>query len=87
MTNPIDNPLVDQLVTFIQHDLPGLPDGEYRLKVSQRIDDSEGNTISDGSLENSYSFAVLGDRFQIKKPTDVYTVFPAANATGEFSTA
>jgi hypothetical protein len=85
--NSQENPLLNELVTFIQHDMPGLPDGEYQLTVSQRVKDSVGNLISDDSLSNSYKFAVLGDRFRLKNPDAVvYTVFPAANGSGEYST-
>lgn len=77
--------LRDQLVTFIQNNLPGLTAGEYQLDISQRVDDSEGNPISDDALHNSYSFAVLGDRFFLRNPATIYTTFPAENATGEFS--
>ena len=63
MTEPAQaNALLNELVTFIQNDIPGLDDGEYKLTVSQKVDDSEGNPISDDSLTNSYTFAVLGDR-------------------------
>jgi hypothetical protein len=66
--NPPQNPLLNELVTFIQHQLPGLDDGEYQLTVSQTVNDSAGKPISDGSLTNSYDFAVFGDRFRIKNP-------------------
>lgn len=79
------NPLVDELITFIQHDLPGLPDGEYELKVDQRVNDSKGKPINDDTISNSYQFAVLGDRFSIKTPTDIYSTFPADNDEGEYS--
>jgi hypothetical protein len=79
--------LLNELVTFIQHDVPGLPDGEFKLTVSQRVNDGQGNPINDDSLTNSFTFAVLGDRFRLKNPGDtLYTVFPADNATGEFTT-
>ena len=85
MQSTSSHSLRDQLVTFIQHDVPGLPDGKYELKISQRVEDSEGKSISDESLNNTYSFAVLGDRFFLRRPSDIYTTFPADNATGEYT--
>ena len=81
------NSLLNELVTFIQHQIPGLEDGEYQLTVAQRVNDSSGNPISDDSLTNTYTFAVLGDRFALSNPAQsVSSVFPPANATGEFTT-
>lgn len=81
------NPLLNELVTFIQHQIPGLEDGEYLLTVSQRVNDSSGNPISDDSLSNAYVFAVLGDRFGLSNPgQSLSSVFPPLNATGEFTT-
>jgi len=86
-SNPQDNPLLDQLVTFIQHDVPGLQAGEFKLTISQRINDKDGKPISDKDETNSYTFAVLADRFRLKNPSEVlYTVFPEDNGRGEYST-
>lgn len=85
--NSQDNPLLNELVTFIQHDVPGLPAGEFRLTVSQRLEDERGQPINDKAETNGYTFAVLGDRFRLKNPADVlYTVFPEDNGTGEYGT-
>lgn len=82
-----ENPLLNELVTFIQHDVPGLPAGEFKLTVSQRLDDKDEQPISDEPLTNSYTFAVLGDRFRLKNPAEVlYTVFPEDNGRGQYST-
>ncbi|MGJ8677874.1 MAG: hypothetical protein ACSHX0_10180 [Akkermansiaceae bacterium] len=86
MQSTSSHSLRDQLVTFIQHDIPGLSDGKYQLKISQRLDDSQDTPINDGTLENTYNFAVLGDRFFLRRPSDIYTTFPADNATGEYTT-
>jgi hypothetical protein len=81
-----DQDLLHEMVTFIQHRIPGLEAGEYTLDVSQRVADSAGKPIDDGSLHNTYSFAVLGDRFRIANPPDVlFGVYPADNDSGEFS--
>jgi len=79
--------LANELVSFIQHQIPGLEDGEYQITVSQYVSDSTRNPISDDSLTNTYTFAVLGDRFFFSNPAStLYSVFPGNNATGEFNT-
>lgn len=86
-TGQTGNPQLDQLVSFIQHDIPGLDDGHYQLQVSQQIIDAEKNTVSDGSLAATYTFGIAGDRFRLSDPSSmVYSVFPASEATGEFDT-
>src|SRR5689334_24730008 len=82
-----DKELLNQLVTFIQHDVPGLPAGEFKLSVSQRLDDKDDKQINDEPIENEYFFAVLGDRFRLKNPAEVlYTVFPEDNGRGQYDT-
>jgi hypothetical protein len=82
-----ENPLLNELVTFIQHDVPGLPAGEFKLTVSQRLDTNDEVRINDEPLINEYTFAVLGDRFRLKNPAEVlYTVFPEDNGRGKYST-
>jgi hypothetical protein len=87
MTMASDTDAVAQeQVTFIPHHLPGLEAGEYQLTVSQHIEDGAGNRITGDTLASTYSFAVRSDRFSLKKPGEtVYSVFPADNATGEYS--
>lgn len=81
-----NDPLANEQVTFIQHDLPGLDDGEYQLKVSQRVDDSSDAPINDESIDHTYTFAVQGDRFVMSNPQQtIYSVFPSENRSGEFS--
>ncbi|MBL8228239.1 MAG: hypothetical protein JNL98_07170 [Bryobacterales bacterium] len=81
------NPLSNEVVNFIQHQLPGLDDGEYQLTVSQYVNDSNGNPITADTLSNSYTFAVQGDRFSLSNPASlINSVFPDDNATGEFTT-
>ncbi len=83
-TNKNDQLRVEKLVSFIQHDLPGLKDGRYRLKVSQAVQ-SNGKEVADASLSTEYDLAVLGDRFSFSNPTStVYSVFPAVNASGRY---
>lgn len=79
-----DHLRVEKLVSFIQHDLPGLKDGKYRLKVSQNIQ-HEGKALFGEPLSAEYNLAVLGDRFSFSNPTNIlYSVFPAANASGRY---
>lgn len=80
----LNNLHVEKLVSFIQHDLPGLKDGKYRLHVSQTMQE-EGKTVFNEPLETQYNFAVLGDRFNLSNPADtIYSVFPAVNASGRY---
>jgi hypothetical protein len=81
------DPEVNRLISFIQHAIPGLEAGVYRLDTSQEITDNDGKVISDNTLTASYNFAVAGDRFRLKKPTElIFSVFPAENAAGKYST-
>ena len=85
--SPQENPELNGLVTFIQHDVPGLPAGEFKLTVSQRLNDKDGKPINDEPIDNSYTFAVLGDRFRLKNPAEVlYTVFPEDSGRGTYDT-
>lgn len=86
MSNNSGNPELNQLVSFIQHDIPGLEDGRYKLEVTQEITD-KGSVVSDDTLTVTYTFGVSGDRFSLSKPTEmVYSVFPADQASGKYST-
>jgi hypothetical protein len=76
-----------EFVTFLQHQLPGLEDGSYQITIGQHVNDSAGQPISGQTLSRSYIFAVTGDRFRLSNPAaTVASVFPASNATGEFTT-
>lgn len=76
-----------EYVTFIQHQLPGLESGSYQLAISQRVNDSGDQPISDDTLGRSYQFAVTGDRFRLSNPSaTVASTFPSSNASGEFTT-
>jgi hypothetical protein len=88
VTTPASGPVpANEFVTFIQHQLPGLGDGSYQLTISQHVNDSAGQPVSLETLSRTYTFAVTGDRFALSNPSaSVASVFPASNATGEFST-
>ncbi len=77
--------LFDEQVTFIQHHLPGLDAGEYALTLQQTRIDGSKNPIG-VPYNQSFQFAVKGDRFRISKPADLYAVFPPDHAAGEFDT-
>jgi hypothetical protein len=81
------NDVLNEFVFFIQHQLPGLVDGNYQLTVSQRVNDKDGKPISDDTLVKTYTFAVLGDRFKLQTPSAViFSTFPNDQASGKFST-
>ena len=88
MTTPAPGPVpASEFVTFIQHQLPGLEDGNYQLTIGQHVNNSDGQPISGQALSRTYTFAVTGDRFRLSNPSaTVASVFPASNATGEFTT-
>jgi len=85
VTTPVP---ASEFVTFLQHQLPGLDSGAYQLTVGQHVNDEAGAELSGQPLSRSYTFAVKGDRFGLSNPSaTVASVFPASNATGEFTTA
>lgn len=78
--------LLNKQVSFTQNFLPGMEAGEYQLTVTHQVLDSNSNPVSGAPYSNSYKFAVAGDRFTISKPAEILqSVFPADNASGEFS--
>ncbi len=80
--------LLNELVTFIQHHLPGLDAGAYQLSVAQTVFDSTTNKqVDDDTLQNTYTFAVQGARFALSNPGQtVAGFFPADGGIGEYST-
>lgn len=85
MPDNSNNPQLNELVSFIQHDLPGLEDGQYQLRVSQEVKNEAGNIVSEDPLAVTYSFAVTGDRFSLAQPAQtIYSVFPADLASGKY---
>jgi hypothetical protein len=65
-------------IKFVQHSLPPLEAGEYRVTVSQDI--SVANDVGSSTLP----FAVYGERFKLAKD-EVVKVFPPAKTTGEYA--
>ncbi len=85
MPDNSNNPQLNELVSFIQHDLPGLEDGKYQLHMSQQVKNAANGIVSDDSLSVSYNFAVTGDRFSLAQPAQtLYSVFPADLASGKY---
>ncbi|GAB5446019.1 hypothetical protein [Gymnodinialimonas sp.] len=61
--------------------------GKPKQGAAARNDDKDTDTrIDDGEIENTYTFAVQGDRFALSNgPGTLNSVFPANNASGEYS--
>lgn len=87
MSDP--DPLLNEVVTFIQNDVPGFEAGTYRLQLAQTLIDSAdgGGTINQDPIALSYDFAVSGDRFAFAQPDSaVFAVFPPDTASGAWDT-
>jgi len=66
---------------FIQHSLPALEPGEYKIAATQKLDG-----IAPQNLTTDFSFAVGGERFQLQKK-EVVKVYPPAHTSGEYANA
>ncbi|WP_331768099.1 hypothetical protein [Embleya sp. NBC_00896] len=85
--SPLDPPAADEVVTFIQHQLPGLRAGAYEVRVDQRVNDAGGASIAGDTLTRSYRFGVVGDRLRLTDPgATIASTFPADNASGDYGT-
>lgn len=85
-SNGNEQSMLNQQVSFVQHYLTGLDAGGYKLQMQQKLLDRSGKQINDQAYERSYTFAVSADRFALSQPGNViYSLFPAENASGEFS--
>jgi hypothetical protein len=80
-------------ITFIQHELPPLPSGEYTVTLTQHVHISEidyqGATIPTNESDDhsaSISFYVRGERFRLQS-SNIQSVFPPANGAGEYANA
>jgi hypothetical protein len=87
MTNDnSSNIQLNELISFVQHAIPGLTDGKYNLHLSAEVKNEGSKKVSDDSLSADYTFGVTGDRFSLKKPAEaIYSVFPPANASGKYN--
>ena len=76
----------NKVVSFIQHDLPGIPAGTYHLEVEQEVTKANGQSVM-SPIKRTFDFAVMGDRFRLTKPTQsIYAVYPPADAAGKYDT-
>lgn len=66
------------LIKFFQACLPPLLPGDYTVAVDQTVEEAGPK-----SFHTELEFSVAGPRFSLN-PTDVYSVYPPANQSGEF---
>ena len=66
------------LIKFFQACLPPLLPGDYTVAVDQTVEEAGPK-----SFHTELEFSVAGPRFSLN-PTDVYSVHPPANQSGEF---
>ena len=72
-------------VRFIQHHLPAIQAGEYRLTGRTRLQNTSASGHSfDDTIAHHRRFAVPGNRFRLN-PDDLHSVYPPSNAEGEFA--
>lgn len=69
---------------FIDNHIPGLPDGDYRLTVSQSLSTEQAQEISDSQAAQYLYFSVCGPRYSLD-PTLVRSHFPPAKSNGEYA--
>lgn len=69
-------------VTFIQHRLPPLESGNYKISVEQKVWSDDGR-IADPAYRTEDTFCVRGERFALN-PSEFHTVFPPPDHRGEF---
>jgi hypothetical protein len=75
--------LVTGRMRFVQHRLPAMQSGEYRLSFRHDVTIT-GDRPGRDAFGDAVQFAVAGERFTLV-PSEVDSVFPARGATGEFS--
>jgi hypothetical protein len=72
-------------IVFIQKDKPGWESGDYTIKVTQNVSDTNGKIQqSKDSLNVSRSFSVFGERVTLNY-SKIYSYFPAKGITGFFA--
>jgi len=75
-------------VEFIQYHWPAIPDGEYKITVSQKVQtkEKEHKLIDDNLIVNSLYVVVTGERFaQLQDQKDVFAAFPTRDSDGDHS--
>ncbi|MEM9686239.1 MAG: hypothetical protein AAF934_04880, partial [Bacteroidota bacterium] len=70
-------------IDFIQYHQPALESGQYRVSISQALDDT-GVKISTQSYDLTKTFYVAGERFHIL-PEHIKSAFPPPHSLGEHS--
>ena len=69
----------DASVVFIQHHVPPIQAGEYRLTLTQEVEVDGGHE----AFVTQAELAVVGERFAID-PSEIHSVYPPMNASGEY---
>ena len=84
-SRPGDSDLLTKRASFIQHSLPGLEPGRYRISVQQSLLTADGQDVTGGGLPSlTRTFGVAGPRFALSQDA-IHSVFPPSNSAGEFS--
>ena len=73
-------------ISFVQHELPPLEAGEYRLIVEQKIKNAATQTTIAEQAQQEYRFAICTERFQLH-PNQVVKVFPPEDSRGAYAQA
>ena len=69
-------------VSFIQHHLPSLEAGEYRITATTAVRNTSGRGDAfHDTISETTRFAVVGNRFRLN-PDDLHSVYPPANLDG-----
>ncbi|WP_287277653.1 MULTISPECIES: hypothetical protein [unclassified Okeania] len=71
-------------IEFIQYHQPALTDGDYEIKIEQKVTAGEKIPSSNKPFHVTKKFTVAGERFDLK-PKDIHAVFPPAGSLGEHS--
>ncbi len=72
------------IIQFIQSHRPAIPEGDYRISITQEISSVSDQKIPKTTFSASRNFQVLGERFEFK-PEDIDSVFPPDGSLGDHS--
>ncbi len=71
-------------IHFVQHFLPPLQAGDYKLEITQTVSSTDADhSITEESHVSQYQFTVLGERFQLK-PNEIVAGFPPPRNQGDY---
>jgi hypothetical protein len=77
--------LLRKRASFIQHSLPGLGGGRYRISVQQSLKTADSTDVTGTGLPSlTRTFGVAAPRFALSQDA-IHSVFPPPNGAGEFS--